>query len=208
MTSDRSYLTGIYLITSPSGNQYVGSAVNMDRRRREHFRDLKRGEHCNRALQNAWIKYGDRLTFSTLLICARYDLIFYEQRAMDALRPEYNDAPVAGSALGSRRSDAHRKKTSKSLMGHPVSVETRAKIRAALIGRKLLPATVAKLTAAIRRRPKRAPYTLTAEHRANIGIANRGKKRSLESCARYSSARKAWWAMRRKVADGPIIPGL
>lgn len=92
--------SGIYLIESPSGGQYVGSAVNLTGRRNGHFSALRRGCHQNRILQNAWEKYGDRLIFRVLLICRKEDRLFYEQRTIDALRPRYNILSIAGSPAG------------------------------------------------------------------------------------------------------------
>ena len=37
---------------------YVGRTCNYKRRKTEHFRFLKSGEHCNKYLQNAFNKYG------------------------------------------------------------------------------------------------------------------------------------------------------
>lgn len=93
--------SGIYTITSPSGKQYIGSAVDFDARRRLHFHLLRKGSHHNKGLQRACAKYGiGNLVFRPLLICAPKDLIFFEQRAIDDLKPKYNACPTAGSSLG------------------------------------------------------------------------------------------------------------
>src|SRR5882762_9840544 len=94
--------TGIYTITAPSGHQYVGSAIDFPMRWGQHRYRFRRGTHRNRVLQAAWNKYGDALIFAKLLICARSDLLFYEQRTIDTLRPKYNLLPTAGSSLGMR----------------------------------------------------------------------------------------------------------
>lgn len=41
-----------------TGKVYVGQTLNHDRRRKTHFRDLKRGLHDNPRLQSAYNKYG------------------------------------------------------------------------------------------------------------------------------------------------------
>lgn len=110
------YDCGVYVITNDvNGHRYVGSAVSFKKRFREHQRQLSEGRHHSRYLQRAWDKYGaDAFRFKPILYCDRHSLIGYEQNAMDAMRPEYNIAPVAGSQLGYRHSE-----------------ETRAKLRAA-----------------------------------------------------------------------------
>ena len=40
------------------GKMYIGSSVNIDRRKREHFNALKRGQHHSIHLQRAWDRYG------------------------------------------------------------------------------------------------------------------------------------------------------
>lgn len=56
-------ISGVYAFTSPSGGQYVGSAVNLARRRSQHLWALRRGRHRNPALQKAFNKYGERKRF-------------------------------------------------------------------------------------------------------------------------------------------------
>lgn len=151
---------GIYTITSPSGGQYVGSAVNFGARRRVHFHLLRRRKHHNAGLQRACEKYGiDNLAFRPLLICAPKDLIFFEQRTIDVLRPRYNSCRTAGSQLGSKatpetiakvrvskqgksypRSKEGAASFAAKMLGHPfwgirsLSAETKGKVSAALSG--------------------------------------------------------------------------
>lgn len=103
--------SGIYTITSLSGKMYVGSAVNFKRRLSIHWFDLRIGQHHSRPLQAAYDKYGEEnLNFSKLLVCGKEDLLFYEQRALDILKPEYNVCKVAGSRLGAKASPETRSK--------------------------------------------------------------------------------------------------
>ena len=48
----------IYSITHTSGRRYIGSSVDVRRRWTEHKRELLKGTHHNRYLQNAWLKHG------------------------------------------------------------------------------------------------------------------------------------------------------
>lgn len=111
--------SGIYaIINVVNGKCYVGSAVNLERRWREHRRQLKSGAHPNRYLQSAWLKYGEgSFEFSVLMDCSHERLIEEEQKAMDRMAPEYNLSPTAGSTLGFKFSEESRAKLSRSMMG-------------------------------------------------------------------------------------------
>lgn len=103
-------ISGVYTITSPSGKQYVGSAVHFEKRWRMHRWQLKNKAHYNSILQKVFNKYGEQLKYEPLLICAQKDLIFYEQRAIDLLKPAYNICIVANSRLGVKASIETRMK--------------------------------------------------------------------------------------------------
>lgn len=52
---------GIYKIINVVNNKfYVGSAVDLKRRKTRHFSELRTGKHKNRHLQAAWVKYGEQ----------------------------------------------------------------------------------------------------------------------------------------------------
>jgi group I intron endonuclease len=52
---------GIYKIINVINNKfYVGSAVDLKRRKARHFSELRNGRHNNRHLQAAWGKYGEQ----------------------------------------------------------------------------------------------------------------------------------------------------
>lgn len=52
---------GIYKIINVINNKfYVGSAVDLKRRKARHFSELRNGKHGNRHLQAAWQKYGEQ----------------------------------------------------------------------------------------------------------------------------------------------------
>jgi len=52
---------GIYKIINVVNNKfYVGSAVDLKRRKTRHFSELRTGKHNNRYLQAAWVKYGEQ----------------------------------------------------------------------------------------------------------------------------------------------------
>lgn len=96
---------GVYTITcTPTGVQYVGSAVRFSRRFRQHKSDLNLGRHRSTYMQRAWEKYGsDAFVFAVALVCDPQLAVYFEQRAIDALAPKFNTARVAGSSLGIKR---------------------------------------------------------------------------------------------------------
>lgn len=117
-------ISGVYAFTSPSGGRYVGSAVDIVRRRNQHLVALRRGTHCNPVLQKAFNKYGEsNIKFEILMRCAREEVVATEQQFIDSLKPRYNIAKVAGSTLGTKRTAeqrARRSRISKALLNDPV----------------------------------------------------------------------------------------
>lgn len=61
---------GIYKITNKvNGKFYIGSSRNIDKRLREHKRELRLNIHINPHLQSAWNKYGsENFTFEIILL--------------------------------------------------------------------------------------------------------------------------------------------
>ncbi len=94
--------SGIYYWRTPSG-LYVGSAVDLRKRKGAHLTDLRRGVHNNKFLQHAFDKHGDAFEFEILLLCEPCDLLRCEQHFIDKLKPRYNLCRVAGSSLGVKK---------------------------------------------------------------------------------------------------------
>lgn len=164
--------SGIYAIEHcASSKAYIGSAVNIRARWLGHKRDLRNLRHKNAKLQCAWNKYGgDGFSFKVLLICTKNDLIFYEQRAIDAYHERgeiYNMCKVAGSALGRSHSQ-----------------ETIEKIRLSSLGRK--PSAECIQNAAAKNKVR----LRTAEETAKRSGAMTGYKHSTEARAKISTAHK------------------
>ena len=112
-------MSGIYeIVNLANGKRYIGSAVSIDRRWREHLNHLRAGKHKNRYLQAAWLKYGEEsFEFLILMDCPPERLIEEEQAAIDRMAPEYNLSPTAGSTLGFKFSKESRAKLSRAMMG-------------------------------------------------------------------------------------------
>lgn len=172
--------SGVYEIKNlVNGKRYIGSAVDFGNRFRQHAQSLKRGDHHSIALQRAWVMYGPfAFQFNKLLVCSKENLIMYEQAAMDAMKPEYNCAPRAGSRLGMKASDEVRKKhaeaarRTKNFSGKKHTEESKAKISANRKGKgggPRSPERLAKISAALKGR------IITSEQRAAISAKLTGK---------------------------------
>ncbi len=184
--------SGIYeIVNVHNGRRYVGSAMSIDKRWKEHRRGLGTGRHHSRFLQRCWDKYGpDSFRFSVLLICSRANLLMYEQAAIDALQPEYNTALVAGSRLGVKMSDESKAKLSeaakrtRNFTGHRHSEESKAKISASRKGKGGGP--------------------MGAERRAKIGAAHKGRVVTQERRAKISATLTGKSTGRGKLTDDQV----
>lgn len=139
---------GIYLIkNSVNGKKYVGSAVNIRMRIRNHRTTLNRGKHTNHILQRSWDKYGAEAFeyFVLEYVEDKSELIPREQSWIDRISPEYNICKVAGSRLGRGHTQeskdkvgaASRARGAGNKKGLKLSLETRQKISVARMGKKL-----------------------------------------------------------------------
>lgn len=117
--------SGIYKITNLiNGKIYIGSSVNLKRRKTIHLSNLKNKKHGNRYLQNSFDKYGeDNFIFEILEpVEDKNNLIVREQYWIDTLNAcnkniGYNLAPTAGSLLGVKRSQESKIKISQAKIG-------------------------------------------------------------------------------------------
>lgn len=144
--------SGIYILRIGDG-LYIGSAVLLQKRLRQHFNDLRAGRHTNKHLQRAFDKHGG-IDFEVIEIVSEpQQLVAREQFYIDTLKPRYNIAPTAGSQLGFRHSAQSRALISRIQIGRKMSLETRRNMSAAKLGVKLTP-----------------------EHRRNIAASKMGEK--------------------------------
>jgi len=95
-------VSGIYQIQSIINDKiYIGSAVNLKIRKKNHLWHLKNNKHGNNKLQNHVNKYGlDDLKLKTIEFCDKENLLTREQYYIDLLKPQFNLCPTAGSQLG------------------------------------------------------------------------------------------------------------
>ena len=86
--------SGIYKITNIVNSKfYIGSTKDLNRRKKDHFRLLKKGINHSIVLQNAVNKYGiENFKFEILVECSENLLFTIEQQLVNELKPEYNIA--------------------------------------------------------------------------------------------------------------------
>lgn len=185
-------ISAIYAIRhKESGRMYVGSAVRLHARWRQHRNQLRNNRHHSRYLQAAWAKYGES-AFEFLILEAVDDcgdLLVRENHWIDEKKSSdsqhgFNCCPTAGSQLGMRHSDEARAKMSAAHAGRQKTDEHQQAINAALKGRQLSEQCKKKLSAA------RTGSTHSDETRAKMSNARKGKTASVESRAKIAAAMK------------------
>ncbi len=101
--------SGVYkIVNTKTGKIYIGSSVDLKRRERVHFNSLKRGNHENSHLQNAYNKHGkDNFVFEVIEEINKEYNIEREQHWINqnSFNELYNINPTAGSFLGRTHSD-------------------------------------------------------------------------------------------------------
>jgi group I intron endonuclease len=172
--------SGIYKITAPSGNFYVGSSCDIKRRWADHRRMLSGNyHHCN-PLQSASLKYGlSNLTFEILEECHPDMVLERELHYISALNPKYNLARLPGQTTRGLRHTLEAKakmSEARSGAGHhnfgkKLSASTKDKMRQSRLGKKHSPETIKKIGASNKR-------------------ANLGRKLSEETISKMKAAKK------------------
>jgi len=183
--------SGIYRITNTiNGKFYIGSAVNLRKRKTSHFSELRRNQHGNLILQHAFNKYGpDAFTFEVIELVLPMSLTAREQYWLDRYKPfgkrGFNIARVAGSCLGMKASPATREKLSAARRGNTNHT-----------GKKASPETC-KLLSTIGLGRKHTP-----EHREKVRQSRLGKKASPETLEKMRLGRTNTKALIVTAPDG------
>lgn len=170
--------SGIYQISNLDGTLYVGSAVNLTKRKGNHFYCLREGNHPNIHLQRAWNRDGaDAFTFSVLEYVERLeDLTVREQAHLDATKlagtPMYNILEKAHSQLGFRHSDESKAKISRNKKGFFPTDETRQRLSVAQKARVFTEEQKKNMSEA------RQGIVFSEAHKNNLSLV--GKKRTLQ----------------------------
>lgn len=147
--------SGIYQIRNIlTEGVYIGSTVNFNNRRQDHFYQLREGIHHCIHLQRSFNKHGENnYVFEILAICPVEYLKKLEQWFLDnRLEKKYNTLKFATSSLGFKHSEnfkkwlSHRQKN--------MSDWTRVKIANSLYGRKASQETKDKMSKSNKGIPK------------------------------------------------------
>lgn len=198
--------SGIYAIRHiESGKLYLGSAINIRNRWKEHRKDLKRARHHCQHLQNAWRKHGpDSFVFEILeLVADKANLIAREQSWIDQTprRTRYNTSPTAGSPLGTKHTPETRAKHSHKSNARWADPAYRANVTAAMsTAEYYAKQSAASLsqwqTPGMRARRSAIIKLLWAdpEYRAKMFAAKKARWTDPEYRAKQSAARRANWA--------------
>lgn len=163
-------MTGIYLVTNTiNGHQYVGQSVNIKRRWMEH--KCPSSILNNRVINRAYRKYGtDAFKYEVIEECSEEQLDERERFWIAKLHPAYNMNEGGAGNKGHHHSEETKKllsvkakvqwenKSEKEKgmiithnlkgpgIGHPVSEETREKLRKANLGVRLSEETKRKIS--------------------------------------------------------------
>jgi group I intron endonuclease len=143
---------GIYkIINTVTDHFYIGSSVNLQRRKTRHFSELRNQRHSNARLQAAWNKYGEASFVFTAVeyVANSNDLYAAEDKWLNGHVGTsycYNLGVAAASPMlglsgelsptwGYKHTEEAKAKISAASTGRIVSAETRAKRSAKLKGR-------------------------------------------------------------------------
>lgn len=209
-------MIGIYKLTNTiNGYSYVGQSRDIARRFREH-RTYRSSYHFETDLQKDIREYGrDSFDYSVLEECELDQLDDRERYWIATLKPEYNKCEGGSGCWGHTVSEETRKVLSQkgkawwaSLpeemkgriirnltgqpIGHPVSAETREKLRQANLGKKRSAETIEK-----------QKQTMLEKKRNGYKQTNSGHKKKVycvETNVVYNSVRETAEAMGLKAS--------
>ena len=161
---------GIYMLTNKlTSDKYIGQSCDITRRIWEHKHHAKSG--VNMGISKAIRKYGIENFEATILIeCSKDELDAFEEKFISEIKPEYNTngggrkSYKCGRHLTDEEKEVCRQAAKKQWedmsdeqkecvkkhqligprKGHPVSEETREKLRQANLGKKQSAETIAK----------------------------------------------------------------
>jgi len=192
-------IIGIYCIKNIVNDKvYIGSSVDIEKRKREHFNDLLKNNHGNIHLQRSYNKYGiEFFEFSILEECKKKSLLEREGFFMGhykslARKCGYNieiatrhflseetKQKLREAHLGKKLSDETKKKLSKALMGNTN-----------LAGHKHTKSTKAKISKSLLGNTRTLGYKHTAESKKKMSKDRMGNTNSLGHVASEETKRK------------------
>lgn len=115
------YRSGVYSFKNKlDGKRYIGTSVDLEKRKRQHLRSLRRNKHENPPFQNAWNKYGeDNFEYEVLQRCPKVECVEWEAAWILIFETTdrdkgYNICPHGTCKLGTKFSDEAKAKMSAS----------------------------------------------------------------------------------------------
>lgn len=192
---------GIYKIINVVNNKfYVGSAVDLKRRKTRHFSELRTGKHKNRHLQAAWVKYGEQAFVFVVVeelpddadLLAAENVWLKEHVGKDYCYNLGVDATAPMTGMGGELSPT---------WGYKHTEEAKVIIAAASIGRKHTPEDIEKIRQHLIGKPK------SAEVRAKISATLSGEGNYWYGKKRPDHAAKVSKTV-FSVRDGIMFPSL
>ena len=128
---------GVYIIRNTINERlYIGSTIDFNKRRYNHWRLLKADGHGNAFLQADWNKHRPQdFEFQILKKVSSNRILYEEQLLLDEFfdnqKQCYNICSVAGNTLGIKKgpmSPEQKKKISQALKGRPKSQQFKEKL--------------------------------------------------------------------------------
>lgn len=196
--------SGIYkILNKVNGKFYIGSAIEIKKRWREHKHHLNKNAHKNPHLQAAWNKYWDiSFEFIILEYVEKENLVNREQHWIDETNCHdrdigYNLNKIANSMLGFR----HSEETKNKFRNKIYTDEIKANMSKGQIGKKYSKETKLKLSK-LRKGVKHSKEhiearmkhhrgkVLSEETKALISTANKGRKISPEAIAKREASKR------------------
>lgn len=185
-------ISGIYKITNlVTRDYYIGSAVNLNSRKRTHFANMNLGKHPNKHLQSSYNKYGkENFSFEILAKCPKEYNLKLEQFFIDILKPTFNKRKEVNSNLGMVLTEEHKRKISESNTNNPkrigkkLSEEQKEKMRQAKLGKKLSEETKQKISEKFR--GENHPKAKLTQEKANEIRTLFGKMKMKEIAFKYN----------------------
>jgi group I intron endonuclease len=181
---------GIYKITCLTTSKfYLGSTVNLRRRKKEHFTALRHNKHHSQSLQRAWNKYGEQaFTFEVVELVLPVALASREEYWFKKLKPfshnGYNIAINAEAPMRGRKQTPEAiEKTRQAKLGTKHTPEQLENMRQAMLGKKHTPESIEKW------RQARLGYRPTPETIEKMRQAKLGKKHTPEAIEKNRQAR-------------------
>ena len=85
-------ISGVYeIVNTITGDFYIGSSVDLERRKQQHFRESTWRKNPNKPLYKDMKQYGkDNFLFKPIQLCNPEELNKYEQIAIEKYNPKYN----------------------------------------------------------------------------------------------------------------------